>query len=264
MSARSKVFGVGFSKTGTKSLAASLTILGYSVTGPNQTYNPHIAQQYLSICNELAEQFDAFQDNPWPLVYQQMCEKYPESKFILTIRPPAEWYASILRHFGSASSPMRELVYGAGRGSPVGNEAHYIAAYHAHNDAVRNYFRDKPGRLLIFELCSGAGWSDLCNFLQVPTPQVSFPVENTAKERASNSPLCMTCSYLCTVPTCRAVMSCVVISDPCILVPQVEEVLVSQGVNRQNSFVHSFPCPSCKSLCPGHAKQLTCHKCQSF
>ncbi len=37
---------------------------------------------------ELVAQYDAFQDNPWPIIYKGLDVKYPDSKFILMLRDP--------------------------------------------------------------------------------------------------------------------------------------------------------------------------------
>lgn len=83
---------------------------------------------------DLAEQFDAFQDNPWPL----------GSKFVLTIRPMDSWIGSVVKHFGANSTPMRRLIYGAG--SPLGHESIYIERHKRHIDEVRDYFPDQTPR----------------------------------------------------------------------------------------------------------------------
>ena len=113
-----KVFGIGFHKTGTKSLAEALEKLGYSVTGPNGFRVPDIADRYQTICRRYSKRYDAFQDNPWPLTFKEMSVMWPEAKFILTLRNDDDWLKSVVNHFGKASTPMRELIYGVG--TPVG------------------------------------------------------------------------------------------------------------------------------------------------
>jgi hypothetical protein len=133
---KQKVFCIGFHKTGTKSLAEALTLLGYRVTGPNGTKDPDIAKNVNDMAYRLVEQYDAFQDNPWPIIYQALDQHYPNSKFILTMRPTDPWVDSVVRYFGANSTPMRQWIYGAG--SPLGNEDIYIRRYEKHNDNV-NY-----------------------------------------------------------------------------------------------------------------------------
>ena len=113
-----KVFGIGFHKTGTKTLAAALRTLGYRVTGPNGATDPDIANNALEMCFSLVGQFDAFQDNPWPVMYKTLDRAYPQSKFVLTVRPTDEWIASVVDYFGREETPMRKWIYGAG--SPLG------------------------------------------------------------------------------------------------------------------------------------------------
>ena len=178
-----KIFGVGFHKTGTSSLKRALASLGYSVTGPNHNHDADISSTYVDHARRISKKFDAFQDNPWPLVYREMDEMWPEAKFILTVREPDSWIASLLRYFGEAETPMRNLIYGAGRGSPVGNETHYLATVQAHQTAVMAHFASRPEKLLVLDIVGGAGWDPLCSFLGVPLPNRPFPHANNANSR---------------------------------------------------------------------------------
>lgn len=160
------------------SLEKALTILGYRVTGPNGFNDPDIAKNAHQMAAELVPQFDAFQDNPWPLLYREMDLLHPGSKFILTLRPSEEWLASAVRFFAAGSTPMREWIYGAG--SPLGNEKTYIKRYETHNDAVLHYFKERPDDLLILRITAGDGWEKLCPFLGKEIPAVPFPHINKA------------------------------------------------------------------------------------
>lgn len=178
-----KVFGIGFHKTGTKSLAKALRILGYRVTGPNNFKDPDIGQTYLQVTRTLSAQFDAFQDNPWPLVYREMDLHWPEARFVLTLRDGESWYASQLEHFKGGTTPMRELVYGPGLGDPRGNKHHFITRMEMHNMAVRTYFQGRPGKLLEMRITNGDGWETLCPFLDRPVPDRGFPHRNRNQRR---------------------------------------------------------------------------------
>ena len=178
---RSKIFGIGFHKTATSSLAAALRHLGLRVTGPNGVRNPRITQELYQITSKLVEQYDAFQDNPWPIIYQELDHNYANSKFILTIRPTEEWIQSVVRHFGRESTPMREWIYGVGY--PKGNEQTYISRYERHNREVLAYFENRANDLLVLRITEGEGWAKLCNFLALPVPSMPFPHANEASER---------------------------------------------------------------------------------
>jgi hypothetical protein len=178
-----KVFGIGFHKTGTTSLALALIELGYRVTGPDRVGDPDIGEKHVELTRALSHDFDGFQDNPWPLVYREMDAMWPDALFVLTVRDADAWIASQTKHFGEGSTPMREHIYGAGRGAPIGNEAHYVAVMEAHNAAVREYFRDRPGKLIEMDFSSGDGWEKLCPFLGLPVPAKPFPHANKAEGR---------------------------------------------------------------------------------
>lgn len=178
---RSKIFCVGFHKTGTKSLAAALRVLGYRVTGPNWTTDPDIATTALSRAITLIDRFDAFQDNPWPVLFRELDEQCPGSRFILTVRDADDWIASVSRYFAGGSSPMREWIYG--HGNPDGHEAAYVRRYEQHNRDVSSHFASRPGDLLVMDLARGDGWQKLCKFLGGPAPNAPFPTANRGGSR---------------------------------------------------------------------------------
>lgn len=182
---KNKIFCIGFHKTGTTSLGAALEILGYQVTGPNGANDPDIEKNVLPMAYALAEKFDAFQDNPWPLLFQELDLKYPNSKFILTLRDTKSWITSQIRHFGSKKTPMRQWIYGAG--CPEGNEDTYVKRFEDHTRDVLNYFKERPKDLLIMDLSKGDGWDKLCPFLQTNIPNASFPHTNKASDRGKRN-----------------------------------------------------------------------------
>ncbi len=176
-----KVFGIGFHKTGTTSLARALRVLGYRVAGPFGVHDDAIAATAVARAISIAAEWDAVQDNPWPLVYRELDEAYPGSKFILTVRDTDRWLASIMQHFGGETTPMREWIYGVG--DPIGHEEIYRNRYEQHNRDVVEYFQNRPGELLMFNLAGGDGWDELCRFLGVAVPESPFPHANARQER---------------------------------------------------------------------------------
>ncbi|WP_226645161.1 sulfotransferase family protein [Microbulbifer variabilis] len=176
-----KVFCIGFHKTGTSSLAEALKMLGYKVTGPNGVGDPDISNNVYRMAFQLVDKFDAFQDNPWPLLFKIMDAKCPGSKFILTVREPRAWIESVVKHFGRRETPMRKWIYGLGM--PEGNEGIYMKRYNAHNNEVLDYFEARPRDLLIMDLAKGSGWKELCGFLEKQIPNIPFPHANKALDR---------------------------------------------------------------------------------
>jgi len=176
-----KVFCIGFHKTGTSSLGRALRQLGYRVTGPNDISNPNVAQEVYATAFKLVEEFDAFRDNPWPLLYKELDQRYPGSKFIFTMRPADSWIKSVVVNFGRGVTPMREWIYGVG--CPKGNEAIYLERYERHNREVLEHFRGRRDNFLALEITAGEGWEKLCEFLNKTAPDAPFPHVNTAVQR---------------------------------------------------------------------------------
>ena len=171
-----KIFCIGFQKTGTSSLGRALDDLGYSVCGAVGLNEPELDDTRVDeITRRHLPQFDAFQDNPWPILYRELDKRYPGSKFILTVRDTESWLRSASRHFGTTHHPMQQWIYGVGY--PVGNEQIFIERYESHNREVVDYFRDRSGDLLVLDLTTD-GWPELSRFLGKPVREGVFPHAN--------------------------------------------------------------------------------------
>ena len=177
---KTKVFCIGFHKTGTTSLEMALKKLGYRVTGSFGTKDPDIANKVHDMAYAMVEQFDAFEDNPWPILYRELDERFPNSKFILTRRPTENWINSQVKDFATTETPMRRWIYGENAGCPAGNEETYKARYERHNKEVLEYFADRPDDLLVIDLPNDDGWTRLCAFLRHAEPDEPFPHANKA------------------------------------------------------------------------------------
>lgn len=176
-----KIFCIGFHKTGTKSLADSLRQIGYKVKGRFGVHDLNIQQNVIPKAKKIIPKFDAFQDNPWPIIYQELDALVPGSKFILTVRNDDSWLKSVVNYFGAEETAMRQWIYG--HGSPVNNEAIYLSTFQKHNESVSSYFKKRKSDLLIMDLEQGSGWNELCSFLNiVDVPEVHFPHKNKKTE----------------------------------------------------------------------------------
>ena len=177
-----KIFAIGFHKTGTTSLADALELLGYKVCGGIGLRDPKIAERALDLAKTNLPRFDAFQNNPWAILYRELDKLCPGSRFILTERSTDRWLASADEHFGQDDTPMREWIYGVGH--PRGNEEIYRARFDAHYREVREYFADRPDDLLTLDVSRGGGWTQLCDFLGYEVPDVPFPHRNVKDRHA--------------------------------------------------------------------------------
>jgi len=180
---KTKVFIIGWHKTGTSSLGKALTILHYKVHGPAtglETAECLQRGEIDKVLNKLRG-YDACQDMPWPTLYPQLHQKFPTAKFILMIREEESWLNSISSWKNSRYSELDEVIYGSG--TILGNQEIYLERYRKHNEDVLNFFRNKPNQLLVLDLKAGDGWDELCAFLRKKKPSVPFPHINKSKEQ---------------------------------------------------------------------------------
>lgn len=170
-----KVFGIGFQKTGTTTLLAVFRALGYHCKDYGKELLPALMRGDLQPVFDVVDQHDAFEDNPWPLLYRELDAQYPGSKFILTLRDESQWIKSVVNHLGYLPDAMQKLVYGVG--FPAGYEDVFLERYRRHNREVQAYFADRPEDLLVIDLCAGQGWDEICAFLGRERPDIAFPHE---------------------------------------------------------------------------------------
>lgn len=182
-----KIFCLGFQKTGTTSLYAALTALGFRVTGSTgiDWDVETLRRDGVQHCIDTMDGFDAAEDMPWPLFYRELDAAFPGSKFILTVRESQAWFSSLDNHFGNIDTPLSAFTYGKGFSTARGNKDHYIARYEKHNEDVRAYFKSRPDDFQEMSLANGDGWEKLCTLLGRDIPSTPFPAKNTSADRKS-------------------------------------------------------------------------------
>ena len=174
---RPKVFGVGLNKTGTTTLALCGKILGYRFASCDRNLLEDVVRRRdFAGVKAAVERFDLFQDWPWPLIYRELHELYPGSKFILTVRKDEQTWLESLKKHSLRTRPFahsRSLAYGYSY--PHRHEQHFLEFYRRHNAEVKAYFGGVGADFI--ELCweRGDGWEELCGFLGEPLPDVPFP-----------------------------------------------------------------------------------------
>jgi len=177
-----KVLGVGLNKTGTKTLATCFEHFGLR----HVSWDPEALEQWragdIDALLERMESHDAFEDWPWPLLYREVDRRFPEARFVLTVRARADvWFESLCRHAErTGPTVFREVIYG--RAMPHEHRDEHVAFYERHNAAVRAHFDGRPGKLL--EVCweRGDGWAELAPFLGHALPAEPFPHVNRRPE----------------------------------------------------------------------------------
>jgi hypothetical protein len=180
----SKIFGIGFHKTGTTSLGTALSILGYNNCFGANSLRKELGEMGMMQCLfkkeyqkifEFADQYDAFNDLPWCVLYEALDLQYPNSKFILTIRDEQDWLNSAKRYFKNTISPFRLWLYG--QPYPTSFEDIYLQRYQQHNNTVLEYFSNRND-LLIIDIKAANKWKLICDFLGHSIPNVPFPHNN--------------------------------------------------------------------------------------
>ncbi len=192
---RAKVFGIGFHKTGTSSLARALGMLGYRSIHGDGRKSKHGGDAGVSMLRQIKAGdyelpsfavYDAFTDNPYFSIWQQLAEKFPDAKFVLTERDEEGWLKSCVRYYdGRRIRPMREWMFGE-HADPSSSDAAaqvWLAAYRNHNRAIKEYFANQPDRLLVINVMAGDGWQKLCPFLAAAVPAKPFPHANRTKPK---------------------------------------------------------------------------------
>ncbi len=187
-----KVFGIGWSKTGTTTLGLCFELLGYDHQGQRLDLIEDLAKPDLSRIMALAQQKDTFEDWPWIPLYKEFDKAFPGSRFVLTIREPNDWlrsYRNMLRAMATptdAENRMRQILYGLP--FPDVTDRELLARYNRHNNEVRAYFKYRPNDLLVVNWGKGDGWHKLCSFLQKPAPDIPFPRANRGAYKSHEEP----------------------------------------------------------------------------
>lgn len=177
-----KIFGIGFHKTGTTSLGKALSCLGYRVHGGVTSNIACTKEEAKKKAKKLCKSHDALQDMPWPILYRWFDKEYKDSKFILTVRNKDDWIKSVCKHFGNRNIKRHKWIYG--KADPIGNEKLYLKRYKKHNKNVREYFKNRIGKdLIVVNITKGDGWKKICGFLGDKEPKIPFPKSNVSYEK---------------------------------------------------------------------------------
>ena len=185
-----KIFGIGLSRTGTKSLTSALQILGFETIhypDDESTLRELVEGNYQF---SLLNQFDGITDITVAAFYPQLDRLFPKSKFILTLRNKENWLRSLQKHWngrpafadeeGNPNSnkthmEIRRLLRAATYGCYEFNADRLSYVYDFHHQSVLRYFHDRPESLLVLDICSGEGWEKLCPFLGKSLIHFPFP-----------------------------------------------------------------------------------------
>ncbi|CAO3637596.1 unnamed protein product [Cunninghamella blakesleeana] len=202
-----QVIGAGFGRTSTHSLYLALEILGYKTShmvnlSSNENYDLNIFNRAIDDPNHEDEwekiygTYQAAVDFPICVFYKELSEKYPDAKFVLTVRSAESWFKSI--HNTIFNNYNAKRYESKGRDKEVYDMIAHVCfggimekdekkiydedyMCKLFNDHVENVKRTIPNeRLLVMNM--GDGWEPLCEFLEKPVPDQCYPVSNSSAD----------------------------------------------------------------------------------
>jgi len=207
-----KVIGAGMPRTGTLTQKMALEMLGvgpcyHMVNVLADLEQAALWERALAGEPQWAETFNGFQSTvDWPggYFYRELADFYPDAKVLLSVRDPQTWEESmrqtvwavrhgesLIRLLSSAQGHVNpdwraflQMIDGLlwrGQGTFAGPPAQtgaLIERMLEHNAAVKSAIA--PERLLVWDVAEG--WEPLCEFLELPVPDVPLPHINDRTE----------------------------------------------------------------------------------
>lgn len=166
----SKVFCIGFQKTGTTTVGKSLELLGLrNATYSNKIYLDYYKNGKIDEILSYTAKFDSVDDLPWskekmiPILY----EKFPGSKFIYLERDVESWKSSYKKWH------LKHLGY------PAPNLERKVQEFVNHKEFVYGFFRDKPSeQFLSLDVRDDDGFLKLAKFVGKITNRNKLPHYN--------------------------------------------------------------------------------------
>jgi hypothetical protein len=207
-----KLIGAGFPRTATLSQKLALEMLGLGPCYHMVTVLADLPQAALwdraldgeAPWSEIFDEYGATVDWPGGYFYKELMQAYPGAKVLLSVRDPQAWEQSMrstVWEVRNGCTMMRLLSDARGQvdsdwagflrmidrllwtenGSfALGHAqpAQLIAGMKRHEDEVRSTVA--PERLLVWS--AAEGWEPLCEFLELPIPDIPFPRVNDSRE----------------------------------------------------------------------------------
>jgi len=195
-----KIFIIGLNKTGTTSIEKAFKTHKYK-TG-QQKFFEYLTLSYLKRKNpkrimKYVQYYDAFQDIPFFLegIYSSIFEKFPKSKFILSVRDSEQqWYKSFVNYYSIVcqleKGKMLEMsdfkkcgyvykgflyeVFTDFFGTTSLDEDILKNKYKEHNENVISFFKDQPDRLLVINVAKEGSYRKFCDFIGKEANSDSF------------------------------------------------------------------------------------------
>ena len=206
---KSKIFCIGFNKTGTTTIEKVLKDFKYRLGDQPQAellFSNWLNRDFKAIKKYCASA-EAFQDVPFsmPYTYILLDQYFPNAKFILTVRDsPEQWYNSTVNFHSKlwgdgknklSKEELKNVNYRY-KGFPydfikevfntsdndIYNKEKFMNLYNQHIVQVKDYFKTSPEKLLIINTSNKDDYFRLCEFLNKKPLSDNFPWENKTSE----------------------------------------------------------------------------------
>lgn len=169
-----KIFVIGLPRTGTTSICVALLNLGYKVA--------HTA--YTQRCMDEAQ---AVADTPIFCDYQLLDNQYPEAKFIYLERSFELWkpsirqllqriYTNIVRNDGGFNPTLKrcyQKVFSPFKLENFNKDDFLKSCYQQHKFEVRQYFENRPLKLLTINISHPQSYKKMIKFLALDNSNVA-------------------------------------------------------------------------------------------
>jgi hypothetical protein len=141
----------------------------------------HALDRFDDIC-AIVDQYDCLCDLPYPLLYERLAGRYPDSLFVLTTRSSEDRWLESLRALNLRNGPTEAFRIAYGCYEVANHEDQLRDFYRLHNESVRHFF---AGSDRFVEVCweQGDGMSRIAALLGIDAAGISVPVANASVDK---------------------------------------------------------------------------------
>ena len=190
------IIGAGMGRTGTASLKVAIEALDIGrcyhmseiLQDPGKTADWIDAADGDADWDRIFEGYAATVDNPGCNYWKQLADYYPQAKIILTVRDADRWFDSANETIHSVefaqfikNSPFGEMVQKTVwdmMANRMQDRGYMIDFFESRTREIIDTI--EADRLLVYQVADG--WQPLCEFLDVPVPDIEFPRINSRDE----------------------------------------------------------------------------------
>lgn len=166
-----KVFVIGLSRSGTRSVTLALSKLGIEICHHLKSTigTAKCLEGEVEKVPEL-EYYRGLSDLPAAMYYKRLDKMFPGSLFIYTLRSKEKWLKSCSRNYQRAQGPLFSKFYQ----SDIFDKDTFGRVYDKHKKKVFKYFRESENFLAMY-MPVDFNWQILCSFLETDIPDCRFP-----------------------------------------------------------------------------------------